>query len=64
MLLEVSMQIFHELSPLKRRFRDIQIVIIANFVVLTSVGVMRIDCILVFKFIVIIVVNAFVSCRL
>ena len=49
MLLEVSMQysyiISHELSPLKRRFRDIQIVIITNSVVLTSVGVTRVDCI-------------------
>ena len=47
MLLEVLMQnsclISHYLLPLKRRFRDIQIVIIMNFVILTSVGVSRVD---------------------
>ena len=50
MLLEVLMQysclISHSLSPLKRRFRDIQIVIITNVVVLTSAGVTRVNYIL------------------
>ena len=31
------------MSPLDRRFRDIQIVIITNFVVVSSVGIKRVD---------------------
>ena len=30
--------------PLKRRFRDSQIAIITNFVVVSSVGIKRVDC--------------------
>ena len=48
MLLEVLMQYScinsHKLSSLERRFRDIQIVIITNFVVVSSVGIKRVDC--------------------
>ena len=48
MLLEVLMQysciISEKLSPLERRVCDIQIVIITNFVVVSSVGVKRDDC--------------------
>ena len=32
------------LLPLKRMFRDSQIVIITNFVVVSSVGIKRVDC--------------------
>ena len=49
MLLEVLMQysciISHYLSPLKRRFRDIQIVILTNFVIVLSIGIKKVDCI-------------------
>ena len=49
MLLEVLMKysciISHLLSSLERRFRDILIVIITNFVVVSSVGIKRVDCI-------------------
>ena len=49
MLLEVLMQysciIPHKPSPLKQRFCNIQIVIITNFVVVSSVGIKRVDCI-------------------
>ena len=38
--------ISHYPSPLERRFRDIQIVI-TNFVVVSSVGIKRVDCILI-----------------
>ena len=48
MLLEVLMQysgkVSHQLSPIERRFRDIQIVIITNFVIVSSVGIKRVDC--------------------
>ena len=47
-LLEVLMQysyiISHELSPFQRRFRCIQIVIITNVVVVSSVSMKRVDC--------------------
>ena len=47
MLLEVLMQysciISHKLSLLERRFRNIQIVIKTNFVVVASVGIKRMD---------------------
>ena len=47
MLLEVLMQyswiFFYYLSPLKRRFCYIQIVIITKFVVVSSVGIKRFD---------------------
>ena len=47
-LLEVLMQysyiISHELSPFQRRFCCIQIVIITKFVVVSSVGIKRVDC--------------------
>ena len=36
--------ISHWLSLLKRRFRDIQIVIVTNFVVVSSVGIKTVDC--------------------
>ena len=46
-LLEVLMQhssiISHQLSPPERRFRDIQIIIITNFVLLSSVGIKRVS---------------------
>ena len=49
MLLEILMQcsciISHSLPSLERRFRDIQIVIITNFVFVSSVGTKRVDCI-------------------
>ena len=52
MLLEVLMQysciISHLLSPTERRFRDIQIVVITNFIVVSSVDIKRVDCILIF----------------
>ena len=48
MLLEVSMQcsciIYLTLSPLERRFRDIQIVIITTFVVVSDVSIKRVEC--------------------
>ena len=48
MLLEILMQyssiISHLLSPLERRFRDIQIVIITKFVVVWRVGIKRVHC--------------------
>ena len=44
-LMQYSCIISHKLSPLERRFRDIQIVIITNFVVVSSVGIKRVDCI-------------------
>ena len=44
MLLEILMQCSHKVPPLERRFRDIQIVIITNFVVVSSVGIKRVDC--------------------
>ena len=48
MLLEVLMQysciISEKLSPLERRFYDIQIVIITNFAVVSNVGIKRVDC--------------------
>ena len=48
-LLEVLMQysciISHQQSPPERRFRDIEIVITTNFVVVWSVGIKRVDCI-------------------
>ena len=48
MLLEILMQcsciISHKVPPLERRFRDIQIVIITNFVVVSSVGIKRVYC--------------------
>ena len=34
------------LLPLKRRFHDSQIVIITNFVILSSVGIKRVVCII------------------
>ena len=34
-----------QLSPPERRFRDIQIVIITNFVIVASVFIKRVDCI-------------------
>ena len=37
--------ISHQLSPFGRRFHDIQIVIITNFAVASSVGIKRINCI-------------------
>ena len=47
MLLEILMQysciISHLLSPLERRFRDFQIVIITNFIVVSSLGIKRVD---------------------
>ena len=49
MLLEVLMQysgiISQNLSPLVRRFCNIQIVIITNFVAVSSVSIKRVDCI-------------------
>ena len=49
MLLEVLMQysciVFHYLSSLEQRFRDIQIVIITNFVVVSNVAIKRADSI-------------------
>ena len=49
MLLDVLMQysciIFNQLSPLMRRFRNSQIVTITNFVVESSGGGTRVDCI-------------------
>ena len=49
MLLEVLMQysciISRKLPPIERRFRDIQIVITTNFVVVSSIGIKRVDCI-------------------
>ena len=48
MWLEVLMQysgiISQKLSPLVRRFRDILIIIITNFVIVLSVGIKRVDC--------------------
>ena len=48
MLLEVLMQYFciksNYLIPLERSLGDIQIVIITNFVVVSSVGIKRVDC--------------------
>ena len=49
MMLEVLMRysciISHKLSsPLERRFGDIQIVIITNFVVVSSDGIKRVEC--------------------
>ena len=41
----ILLHISHQLSPLERRVRDIQIVIVTNFVVLSSVGIKRVDCI-------------------
>ena len=41
--MQYSCIISHWLSPLKRRFRDILIIIITNIVVLTSVVVTRVD---------------------
>ena len=50
MLIEVLMQysctISHKLSPLKQRFHDSQIVIIMNVVLVSSVGLKRVDCII------------------
>ena len=43
--MEYSRIISHSLSPLEQRFRDIQIVILTNFVVILSVSMMRVDCI-------------------
>ena len=47
MLLEVAMQnsciISYKVPPLKRRLRDIQIVIIKIFFVVSSVGIKRVD---------------------
>ena len=34
----------YQLSPLERRVRDIQIVIVMNFVVVLSVGIKRVVC--------------------
>ena len=49
MFLEDFMQCFciisHQSSSLERMFRDIQIVIITKFVVVSSVDIKRIDCI-------------------
>ena len=36
--------IFLKLLPLKRRFHDSQVVIITNFVVVSSVGIKRVVC--------------------
>ena len=48
MLLEILMQysciIPHSLSPLEQRFRDFQTVIVTNCVVVSSVGIKRVDC--------------------
>ena len=43
--MQYSCIISHLLSPLQRMFRDIQIVIITNFVVVSNVGIKRVDCI-------------------
>ena len=52
MLLEVLMQysciISQKLSPLEQRFHDIQIVIITNFVIVSNVGIKRVDSTCVF----------------
>ena len=42
--------------PLKRGFRDSQIVIITNFVVVSSVGIKRVVCIIIIIIIIIIIV--------
>ena len=44
MFVKFKCKISHSLSPLERRFRDIQIVIITNSVVVLSVGIRRVDC--------------------
>ena len=42
--MQCSCIISHQLSLSERRFCDIQIVIIANVVVVSSVGIKRVDC--------------------
>ena len=45
MLLEDIMHcVLHNLSPLVRMYFDIQIVVITNFVVVSSVSIKRVDC--------------------
>ena len=46
-LMVYSCIISHQLSPLERRVHDIQIVIVMNFLVVSSVGIRRVDCIVV-----------------
>ena len=43
-LIQYSCIISHYLSPLKRRFRDIQFVIVTNFGVELSVDIKQADC--------------------
>ena len=42
--MQYSCIISHLLSPFARRFRDIQIVIITNYVVVSGIDIMRVDC--------------------
>ena len=46
--MQYSCIISHQSSPLERRVRDILIVIVMNFVVVSSVGIKRVDCINLF----------------